>query len=147
MNHRTGFAVFAAGILLLAGCGEKARDVSAEIAAANQQVSAAVAAGDGMAVAALYTEDALLMPPNSAAIAGRAGIAAFWQGGIGAGIKGITLKTIEAQGHGDTAHEVGEYQLTAAENRPIDQGKYIVIWKKVDGQWLLYRDIWNTSRK
>ena len=27
----------------------------------------------------------------------------------------------------------------------IDKGKYFVIWEKVDGQWKLQRDIWNTS--
>jgi len=27
----------------------------------------------------------------------------------------------------------------------MDQGKYIVIWKQVEGEWKLHRDIWNTS--
>ena len=27
----------------------------------------------------------------------------------------------------------------------VDNGKYIVIWKKVDGKWLLHLDIYNTS--
>ncbi len=131
---------------LLTGCEPKPQDVSAEITAANQQVMDAVARGDGAAVAALYTQDAWLMAPNSSAITGRAGITAYWQGGIAAGIKGITLKTSEVQGHGDTAHEVGEYQLTAAGGLQIDHGKYIVLWKKVDGQWRLHRDIWNTNK-
>lgn len=26
-----------------------------------------------------------------------------------------------------------------------DRGKYIVVWKRVGGKWLLHRDIWNTS--
>jgi ketosteroid isomerase-like protein len=27
----------------------------------------------------------------------------------------------------------------------VDRGKYIVIWKREQGQWKLHRDIWNTS--
>jgi len=27
-----------------------------------------------------------------------------------------------------------------------DRAKYVVVWKKVGGQWLLHRDIWNTSQ-
>jgi hypothetical protein len=28
----------------------------------------------------------------------------------------------------------------------LDEGKYIVIWKQVEGQWKLHRDILNSSR-
>jgi len=27
----------------------------------------------------------------------------------------------------------------------LDKGKYIVIWKKVDGEWKYYRDIFNSD--
>ena len=27
----------------------------------------------------------------------------------------------------------------------MDQGKYVVIFKQVEGRWKLHRDIWNTS--
>jgi ketosteroid isomerase-like protein len=40
---------------------------------------------------------------------------------------------------------VGQYELSGAEGKRMDQGKYIVIWKKQVGQWKLYKDIWNTS--
>jgi len=29
----------------------------------------------------------------------------------------------------------------------VDDGKFIVIWKKVKGKWLRYQDIWNSNRK
>lgn len=143
-QSRIAVAVLA-GAALLAGCQKS--DVDSEIGAVNQQVMSAIAAGDGAAVAALYTEDAQLLAPNSPALAGRERIAAYWQGAIGAGVKGANLKTLEAQCHGDTAHEVGEYRLTSADGKQIDAGKYIVIWKRVDKQWRLHRDIWNTSGK
>jgi hypothetical protein len=27
----------------------------------------------------------------------------------------------------------------------IDEGKYVVVWKRVGGQWKLHRDIWTSS--
>jgi hypothetical protein len=32
-----------------------------------------------------------------------------------------------------------------AEGNLLDRGKYIEIWTKVDGKWLIHRDIWNSS--
>jgi hypothetical protein len=47
--------------------------------------------------------------------------------------------------HGDSAYEVGKYTLGGEGGQVMNQGKYIVIWKKQGGEWKLYRDIWNTS--
>ena len=41
------------------------------------------------------------------------------------------------------AHEVGEAQLTLGSGTAVV--KYVVVWKKADGQWRLHRDIWNTK--
>ena len=40
-------------------------------------------------------------------------------------------------------HEVGEAQLTLGSGTAV--AKYVVVWKKADGQWRLHRDIWNTK--
>ena len=136
-----------AALLLCVACADKQPDVTKDIEAANQQFITALAAGNGVAIAGLYTEDSQVLPPGSPIISGRPAIAAFWQGAIGAGVKGATLKTTEAEGHGDTAHEVGEYRMLAADGKEIDAGKYIVVWKRIEGQWKLHRDIWNTNGK
>jgi ketosteroid isomerase-like protein len=52
---------------------------------------------------------------------------------------------VEAKGFGDTAYEVGKYTLSGDSGKVNDRGKYIVIWRKVGGQWKLYRDIFNTN--
>jgi ketosteroid isomerase-like protein len=44
---------------------------------------------------------------------------------------------------GDTAHEVGEAILTLESG--AFTGKYVVVWKKIGGQWRLHRDIWNAK--
>ena len=122
--------------------GSAVRD---EIAAANQRFMAAFARGDAAGVAACYTPDAQLFPSNSDVVQGLAAIEAFWRGVMGMGIAGARLETAEAEEHGDIAHEVGHYTLTAAGGQTADRGKYLVLWRRAGGQWKLHRDIWNTS--
>lgn len=49
--------------LLLLAATAQARDVKSDIAAANQKFGAAYDAGDAAAIAHLYTEHAIVLPP------------------------------------------------------------------------------------
>jgi ketosteroid isomerase-like protein len=101
--------------------------------------------GDAAGLAALYTEHGQLLPTQSEVIEGKLGIQSFWQGVMDMGITAAHLETLEAEDHGDTAHEVGQYTLEGAGGHVRDRGKYVVIWKHAGGQWKLHRDIWNSS--
>jgi uncharacterized protein (TIGR02246 family) len=120
-------------------------DARAAIEAANKQFVAAFAKGDAAALAAMYTTGALAFPPNGEVTKGREAIQKLWKGVIDAGIKAATLTTTEVETHGDTAHEVGNYEMKVEGGKVADRGKYIVIWKRDGGQWKLHRDIWNSS--
>lgn len=100
---------------------------------------------DASAIASLYTKSGQLMPAGSEAIEGHSNIAKFWQGVFDAGITGVTLKTLEVSTMGDTAAEVGKLELRNKEGKVIDTGKYVVVWKLVDGTWKLHRDIWTSN--
>ena len=41
--------------------------------------------------------------------------------------------------------ETAHYEMYGADNKLLDKGKYVVVWKPVNGEWKLYRDIWNSS--
>lgn len=101
--------------------------------------------GDGAGLAALYTDDAQLLPPGGEPITGTEAIGSFWQGVMDSGVQGAQLETTELFGGGDTATEVGRYTLTGADGQTLDQGKYIVVWKNDDGQWKLHRDMWSSN--
>jgi uncharacterized protein (TIGR02246 family) len=101
--------------------------------------------GDAAGLAALYTEEGQLMPPNAGFQTGGQAIQAFWQAVLDAGIKEARLEIREVEAHGDTAIEVGEYTLHGEGGAELDAGKYIVIWKRKDGRWKLHRDIFNSS--
>ncbi|MEN8138874.1 MAG: DUF4440 domain-containing protein [Bacteroidota bacterium] len=135
-------------IFTLNSCGTKApvaTDVSAEIIEANKGFLEAFNTGNAKAVASKYTSDAKLYPTNRDIIEGKEAIEAFWNEGINMGIKKAELNTISAKSYGSFAIEEGRYKLFAEGDQMIDQGKYIVTWKKENGQWKLYQDIFNTS--
>ena len=126
----------------------KADDVRKAIEATEAQFSALFARGDMEALSQLYTEDAVVMAPNSATVFGRPAIEAFWQKARDAGVRRLNVRTVEVSGTGgDTTYEAGTYVLHDASGKPIDEGKYIVIWRREGGPWRLYRDIWNSNQK
>ncbi len=122
-----------------------ATDVAKTIKANNKALGAEVAAGNAAAVAKMYAKGAILMPPNAGMLKGK-DLLGFWQGAINMGIRGVTLKTKEVEVFGGTANEVGNYVLAAADGTALDEGKYVVIWRKEGKAWKLYRDIFNSSR-
>ena len=61
------------------------------------------------------------------------------------GVKEIKLTTDDVTGNGELAGETGKYEMYGNNNKLLDKGKYVVIWKNENGEWKLYRDIWNTS--
>jgi ketosteroid isomerase-like protein len=124
----------------------RAEEPRLSIEAANKQWEAAVKKGDGAAIAALYTATAQLLPASSEVVSGTAAVQKFWQGALDSGIRGAKLTTLEVEGHGDSAHEVGAYELSDAAGKLLDRGKYVVIWKRDKGGWKLHRDIWTTSQ-
>ena len=118
--------------------------VQTEINKANQTFSAAMAAGSAAGVAACYTEDGQFMVPTFPTFQGRTAIEAAMQGLIDNGITAITLTTSELEDHGNTAIEHGEFILHAGDNI-ADQGRFMVNWKSIDGNWYLHRDIINST--
>jgi uncharacterized protein (TIGR02246 family) len=129
-----------------AAAGAQDAAVRAAIDANNKKFSAAAAKGDAAALGALYTTDAEALPPSSDVVKGRAAIQAMFKGIFDSGVTAIDLTAAEVEAHGLVASEVGTYVVKVKDGTVVDRGKYVVVWKKVGGQWLLYRDIWNTSQ-
>ena len=124
--------------------GESA-DPRSTIEAANERFISAYNQGSAAGVAALYTEDAQLLPPNSEVVEGREAIQGVWQGMIDSGIQRVQLDISEVSGMGDTLYEVSNYTLYGADEEMLGRGKYIIIWKQEDGEWRIHRDIFNSS--
>ena len=145
-NIYCSFIVYALCFLILscAAPQEDSSQISEGISKTNEAFMSAVANGDAAKVAAQYTDDALLMAPNADLVTGKQEIQNMMQGFVDAGINGINLESTEIEGIGNMAFEVGKYTLSVDE-QVIDNGKYIVIWKKVGEDWKLHRDIFNSN--
>ncbi len=120
-------------------------EINDAIAAMDENFMATFKRGDAAGLAALYTKNGQLLPPNSDFITGKPSIQTVWQSVMDMGIKSAKLETVELEGHGDTAIEIGKYTLSGEADQVMDTGKYVVIWKQEQGQWKLHRDIWNSS--
>ena len=115
------------------------------IAVANDEFMAAFKRADAAGLAALYTEDGQVLPPNGDFVTGRQAIQGFWQVLFDMGIKEAKMEIVEVEKHGDTVVEVSKFKLLADGGQVLDKGKYIVIWKQDGGRWKLHRDIFNSS--
>ncbi len=115
------------------------------IKGANQAFMDAFNKNDATALAALYTEDALLMPPNREFVAGRQDIQAFWQQLFGMGITEVRLKTLESEALDDLAIEVCGFTLHERRGQALTKGKAMVMWRRHDGGWKLHRHIFNSN--
>jgi len=135
-------------LLLIIHCAPAEVDVSVTreaIVAAEQVFQNTFNRGDAAGVAAQYTDDGQLLPPNSDILTGKQAIQGFWQGAFDMGIKSATFETIEVGGSADIAYEIGKYTLQSEGGNEIDRGRYLIIWKNEAGQLKIYRDIWNSS--
>lgn len=113
--------------------------------ATNRAFENAFNAGDAAGAAAVYTANGQALPPNGAIVMGRDALQSFWQAVMDAGIKGITLETLELEPCGDMAYEVGQATLRGADGAVLDVAKFVVVWQQEDGQWKWHRDIWNSN--
>ena len=104
--------------------------------------------GDAEAVAALYEEDALLMPPGHPGVKGRAAILEFFKGDIAASQEAKLVFVLNPETDvgisGDLGWETGTYTATI-DGAVVDTGKFMSVNRKKDGKWRYVRDTWNSD--
>lgn len=157
--------LLAASALLISSCDtaqKNADDASTEAAASTtaaadeEAIRGQVArwlelikAKDAAAIAQMYTEDGALMPSNAPISKGRSAIEQTWAAMLGSPGFELTFapEQILVSSSGDMALDRGNYRLTVApEATPqVDTGKYVVVWRKIDGEWKAAADIINSD--
>lgn len=104
-------------------------------------------ARDFKGVAALYAEDAIILPPDHSPVEGRAAIQAFLEDD--APLSDFRVQLIEADGRQDLAYARERVTFTLhSEGAPqtLGESKVLSIWRKrSDGSWEVLRDIWNPA--
>lgn len=111
----------------------------------NKEFMDLMSKGDSIGLANLYTNDAKFMGPNTVSAVGRSKIQSAFAGHINAGIAKIELKTNEVWGDENMLVSEDQWKLFTKDGTEVDHGKAMVIWKKEDGKWKLFRDIFNSD--
>lgn len=152
-------------VVLIAGCqqepatetGSTEETPTVDTAAIRQSIDdsgaaweTAALAGDAAALTALYTEDAILLPPNAPKAEGRAAIeAGFTEMLAAAPFTAIDIVTegVEVSASGDMAWAYGSYTSTnTVAGEPYeDSGKWLNVSVNQGGQWLMVTDTWNSD--
>lgn len=108
-----------------------------------------IKAKDAAAIAQMYAEDGAFMPPNAPIGKGHPAIEQNWAAMMGTPGFDLTFapEQIIVSSSGDMALDRGAYRLVVAPEgtEQIDTGKYVVVWRKVDGDWKAAADIINSD--
>ena len=134
-------------IALLVALNAPALAQKTEIEAVNAKFMEFFNGGNFEGIAALYTDDAVALPPGSAMVKGRAAIEAMWKGLAGQ-VTDPKLMTLDVKPLGPSAaREIGTFSLKTKGPDPKEvTGKYVVVWEKVANDWRLAADIWNEGK-
>ena len=121
-------------------------DDRAQILVTQQRFLQLFARSDFSGIASCYTEDAQMLVAGMDVIRGRAAIQSVFKFTAVPGHR-LEFRTHELEVAGDTAVEVGSYTRVCADGSTFDRGKYMVVWKRVGGEWKMHRDMFSTSMK
>ena len=113
------------------------------IQALDDQFSASANRGDATAVAAMYAPDATVLPPDNTVVTGP-GIRALFAG-MAAQVANLKLTATEVKRLSpDYIREIGVSTFTTKGDKPANvTASYVVVWKRVDGGWKLWTDIFH----
>ena len=114
------------------------------IAQHNTQFTDAHVSGDVAAIDAMFLPDARSYPPGAPAAIGIAAIHALTVDFLKAGITEFREETTAFYGNAELIVDEGIYVLTYGEG-VTERGKYINVWKQVDGNWRIQANIWNAD--
>jgi len=127
---------------------DSAKDIAA-LQAADQSWAKAYNAGNADAVASLYDEQAVLLPPGASGVHGRGAIKAFFVKDTGESQKAgvaFSLGPKPAGGvSGDMGWQSGTYAVKDKAGNVVETGKYLSVSMKKGGKWLYVRDTWNAD--
>ena len=108
-------------ILAVAAISVARADPAADVTAAYAAWDAAFNSGDAKAVCALYTDDAILLPPTHDVIKGPDAVDKFIAGILGMGAKGHKFELIEASGDGNIVYGTAKWSATGKDSAGADQ--------------------------
>lgn len=153
--RRVSLLIVTCSMLMLAGCASDGTLPDARTTANAQedigQLHAAFMkafnAKDPSALAATYTDDAMLMPPNEPEVKTSLGIETFArQMFSNTPVTGILINVTETEVRsGGWAYCSGFYTMLGANGSTLDRGKFLEVVQQTEKGWKIHRDIFNSD--
>ena len=138
------FAMFS----LESSAADSAKEMAA-LQAADQSWAKAYNGGNADAVASLYDEHAVLLPPGAPAVHGRAAIKAFFAKDVAESQKAGVAFNLGAKPDGGVSGNMGwqsgTYLVKDKAGKVVESGKYLSVSMQKGGKWLYVRDTWNAD--
>lgn len=119
-----------------------------EIAASNALYFQAFVKGDSSILIDRYTKDCWIMPANAPALCGvDASLELYKMAYYKAGLRNGKFITIDVFGDAvEYVTEVGFWRTFDVNNKVINDGKFLVLWKKTPNGWKMFRDSFSSDR-
>ena len=142
----TSTALCLASVLLTAACSSGTSGPTFDAAdqdkikAVIQRLTEAFNAKDAAKAAALYTPEAVVMPPNKSLSRGRNFVEQYYTARFGEGASELALQPNEIKGSGTLAVAMGDYRLTLAPAqgpKRRDRGKFVWIFRELNNVWMI----------
>ncbi len=117
--------------------------VQAAIEVTNRAYVAALVKKDAKAFGDLFTLDAVSLPARSRAVHGREAIVESMREVFRhLTFEGGKLRTLETHLDGETANEIGSYEFDVLVDGNAEklEGRYLVVWRVVNGVWRIAID-------
>jgi uncharacterized protein (TIGR02246 family) len=150
---RTTTMALCLAALLVSGCSSKtgpAFDTTDQdkIKTVIQQLTETFNAKDAAKAAALYSPEAVVMPPNRSMSRGRNFVEQYYADRFTEGATDLSLQPSEIKGSGNLAVATGDYRLTLAPAEGPhrrDRGKFVWVFREQNNSWMIETVIFSSD--
>jgi ketosteroid isomerase-like protein len=96
-------------------------------------------------VVALYAADGCRMQPHAETAQGSEAILASLQSAKDHGVAKVKIAVTSTETSGNLAYATGTFEVSDADGKQLDHGKWMGVAKKMNGNWKTQCDIWNSD--
>lgn len=136
------YAFFAVLLVVISGCTRHEETLPPEVITS---LRTTLNADDAAAGSELFSDDGTMMPRFGAPVKGKAAIKQYMEKTLRPQQQ-FWINSESSTVSGDLAYDEGTYQVRdVRRGENLDGGKYITVFKRVNGTWKIYRSIFSSN--
>jgi len=131
-------------MIVVAACSPAAEDIDSVLVNRTEVILSGIKSGDMSAVVDLFTEDALYSPSGDSLLSGRSALAGYWNSVLESPARDAVLEVVKVERLAPDAFvEIQRYTVFDADGTRLFGGYASLLWRKIDGRWLIASDVSN----